>query len=59
MVTVIHRNGESIPIEEGVDAYVGHGLPNLPARGELRVRDAQRQVIASFKADEWSAWFPV
>jgi len=59
MVTVIHHTGESTTIDEGVDAYVGHGLPNLPAHGELRVRDAQRQVIASFKAGEWSVWFPV
>jgi hypothetical protein len=59
MLTVVHRNGEHIAIEEGADAYVGHGLPNMPARGELRVRDEQRVVIASFKPDEWLNWFKV
>ena len=59
MITVIHPNGESTSIDEGVDAHVSHGLPNLPPRGELRVRNAQRQVIAEFKADDWSVWFPV
>jgi hypothetical protein len=59
MLTVVHRNGEHLEIEEGVDAYVGHGLPNMPARGELRVQDAKRTVIAAFKPDEWLHWFKV